>query len=136
MSIYDLFEENVDEADGFILEVQDGDTSVEFKLARAGSQNKKYVTRLQALMKPYKYQIDRGTMKEDVAEAIMAQVIAETIILGWNGVTDRDGEEMEYTPELAKQLLLDLPALRNLIMEESQNVANFLREKREEREGN
>lgn len=136
MSIYDLFEENVDEADGFILEVQDGDTSVEFKLARAGSQNKKYVTRLQALMKPYKYQIDRGTMKEDVAEAIMAQVIAETIILGWKGVTDRDGEEMEYTPELAKQLLLDLPALRNLIMEESQNVANFLREKREEREGN
>ena len=136
MSLYALFDEpNGEEKDGFILEICDGDVNIEFTLARAGGNNKKFATRLQALMKPYKFAIERGTMKDEVAEAIMCQVIAETLILDWEGVADRDGEVLEYSSDKAKELLLELPALRQMILEEAQNVANFHVSEREDRAG-
>tara|TARA_R110002126_G_scaffold12171_2_gene53091 strand:- start:784 stop:1197 length:414 start_codon:yes stop_codon:yes gene_type:complete len=135
MSLYELFDEKKsEEKDGFILEICDGDTNIEFTLARAGGNNKKFALRLQALMKPHKFAIEKGTMKDEAAEAIMCQVIAETLVLDWSGVTDREGNELEYSVAKAKELLLELPALRQMILEEAQNVANFQAVEREERE--
>ena len=135
MSLYSLFETDESaELDGFELVLFDEDVEIKFTLARAGGNNKKFALRLQALMKPHKFAIEKGTMKDEAAEAIMCQVIAETLVLDWSGVTDREGNELEYSVAKAKELLLELPALRQMILEEAQNVANFQAVEREERE--
>ena len=69
---------------------------------------------------------------EDKAAALMAQAIAETIILDWENVADRNGDMMEYSPARAKQLLIDLPDLRQIIMEEASKASNFIAKEVEE----
>lgn len=137
MGIHDIFEVNTDkELDGFHLVVLDGDTEVSFLLARAGGANKRFSTRLQALMRPYKHAVDTGTMKEDKAAEILSQAIADTVILDWENVVGKEGEEIPFSPAAAKILLTELPELRALIFEEAQNAANFLAAEREEDSGN
>lgn len=68
---------------------------------------------------------------EELAREITARVTAETILLGWEGVT-KDGKAVEYTPELGYQYLID-PRFRDLsqfIENYSLNRANY-REKAE-----
>ena len=137
MSLYDLFEtDEVAETEGFELEVFDGDTVIKFMLARAGGSNKKFVSRLQARMKPIQRKLDAGTIKEEVLEDIMVRTIAETLILSWDGVTDRDGNEIPFSVENAVTLLRELPALREMILEEAQKISNFQAAEREENSGN
>jgi hypothetical protein len=138
MNLYDIYdEEKLDEADSFHLELEDPETDgrVVFHLARAGGRNKAYETRTKALMKPYQYALQKGSLKEEKAEAIVCKVLAETVILGWEGVLDRDGEPLEYSPSAAEKLLKDLPILRNIILKEASDISNFLQENREERTG-
>ena len=136
MNLYEIFDEDkLDESESFTLELQDGDAKISFELARAGGDNKKFGTKLNALMKPYKYAMQKGTMKDEQAERILCQALADTVILGWDGVTDREGNELEYSTETAASLLMELPSLRQMIQDEASDVANFIAADREERTG-
>lgn len=133
MSLYGMFETNeTAELDGFELVLYDGDVEIKFTLARAGGQNKKFANRLQALTRPYQRAMENGTMPDDKAAELMSQAIADTIILDWSNVADRDGNVMEYSPGRAKQLLIDLPELRTVIMEEASKAINFIAKEVEE----
>lgn len=137
MSLYDLFEtEKSAEVEGFELQVHDGEVEVKFMLARAGGANRQFISRLQALLKPYKKKMEKGTMKDEDSERCLVRALAETVILSWTGVRDREGEEIEFSVENAVTLLTELPDLRDLIFEEAQNVANFQAIDREEMAGN
>lgn len=74
-----------------------------FLIARTG--NKKYVRKLSKAVDRHTKLLSR---KDDVADKlsdeIMVSVIAETILLGWEGVSFK-GEKMPYTLENAKTLL-------------------------------
>ena len=133
MSLYSLFEiDESAELDGFELVLFDEETEIKFTLARAGGSNRKFANRLQALLRPYDRAIKAGTMSEEKAASIMAQTMAETIILGWENVCGRDGKKLTFTVAAAKQLRLDLPELRTVILEEAQSAANFIAEEVEE----
>jgi len=136
MNLYDIFDEQkLDHSETFTLEIEDGDVKVSFELARAGAENKKFGTKLNALMKPYKYAMQKGTMKDEQAERILCQALADTVIVDWEGVTDREGNPLEYSAEAAAKLLLELPSLRQLIQDEASDVANFIASERKERAG-
>jgi hypothetical protein len=136
MNLYDIFDEQkLDQSETFTLEIEDGDVKVSFELARAGAENKKFGTKLNALMKPYKYAMQKGTMKDEQAERILCQALADTVIVDWEGVTDREGNPLEYSAEAAAKLLLELPSLRQLIQDEASDVANFIASERKERAG-
>lgn len=136
MNLYDIFDEQkLDQAETFTLEIEDGDVKVSFELARAGAENKKFGTKLNALMKPYKYAMQKGTMKDEQAERILCQALADTVIVDWEGVTDREGNPLEYSAEAAAKLLQELPSLRQLIQDEASDVANFIASDRKERAG-
>lgn len=133
MSLYNIFETNEQrELDGFDLIIYDGDVEIKFVLARAGGSNRKFSNRLQALTRPYQRSMENGTMPEDKAAALMAQAIAETVILDWENVCDRDGKPMKYSPERAKTLLIELPELRTVILEEATKASNFIASEVEE----
>ena len=90
---------------------------------------------MQALLRPYERAIKAGTFPDDKAADIMCQTIAETVIMSWDGVNDREGNPLSFTVATAKQLLLDLPELRTVILEEAQKTVNFIAEEVEENAG-
>lgn len=68
---------------------------------------------------------------EDIARQITTRVLAEAVLLDWEGVA-KDGKALKYTPELGYQYLID-PRFRDLnqfIENYSLNRANY-REKAE-----
>lgn len=91
-------------------------------IARAG--NKKYIRKLSRAVDRSKKLLDR---KDDAADAlsdkIMIDVMAETILLGWEGVTFK-GEVLPYSVENAK-MLLELKDFRRQVMELADDFESF-----------
>lgn len=129
MSIYSMFETDPNlEADGIALEY--GDAT--FIVARAGRENKKFQHAVETRLRPYRNQMRLGTLDDEVGLKLVAEAYAESVILAWDGVTDRDGEPLEFNRANVVKVLLDLPVLFKDIQEQSQHFANFLAEARVE----
>lgn len=137
MSLYDLFESDpTAERDGIVLEYganKDG-TPIEIRIRRAGGENHQFQKTFEAKTKPYRRIMDRLDKKTN--DRIMREIYAESIIVGWSGVQDRDGNTMEFNRENAIKLLTDLPNVFNDIMRQSQNEDLFRKNLREEESGN
>lgn len=82
-----------------------------FRIARAGGANSDYLRVLRAKYRPYRHRFQTDTISEEVTKKILAEVYAEAVILGWSGVCDEDGKEIEFTKENCVELLLALPDL-------------------------
>lgn len=125
MGLYDLFGTDHDlEENGFALEY--GDAT--FIIARAGGANQKFQRCIEKKMRPYRASINSGTMHEDTSRKLLAEAYAQTIVLAWDGVTDKDGEALEFTKENVVKIFNDLPDLFTEIITESQRIANYVTE--------
>lgn len=91
----------------------------EFLIARIGNPN--YQKRFNALSKPYRRAIKKGTLEEEVAEKLLIRCMAETILLGWKNV-EVYGKKVNYSVENAVELLTKFKDLR----EEINDVANAM----------
>ena len=137
MSLYSLFETDQEsESGGFKLTLVDGEMEISFTIARAGGSNKKFANRMQTLMRPHQHAAQSGKLDDEIAKDVLITVMADTLILGWDNVAGRDGEPLEFNKENCKQLLTDLPELRDLIWAEANKVANFIATDREEQAKN
>ena len=137
MSLYSLFEtDSSKEVQGFELTLYDGDFEIVCILARAGGSNKRFANRLSALLKPYERAMRSGSLSDEKSAEIMSQALAETVVVDWKNVQDREGNDLPCTVENVKQILMDLPELRQVVFDESQNHANFAAEQTEENAGN
>lgn len=94
-------------------------------IARAGGANKKFGRVFSELMKPHRRDIDSGTLDDATADAILIEAYSRTIVLGWEGVTGRDGQSLPFTVENCVTLLTDLPELFGEIRTQAQRLANF-----------
>lgn len=90
------------EQDGVWTEYRDG---VELLIARAN--NPRYNDLFRRLTKPYERQIRTEQMSEEMATSIMAECMAQTILLGWRGIEHDDGTPMAYSVDEARAMLLD-----------------------------
>jgi hypothetical protein len=86
-------------------------------------------------MQPYRGQSQNGTLGDGVAEEIMDEVIAETIIVDWENVT-RGGDEVECNTENVLEALEDYPEFREEIINQAQTISNFQKNQLEEDEKN
>lgn len=71
-------------------------------VARSG--NPKYVELLRAKMAEAQLDLTSGPEADQLAETILIDVLAETILLGWEGLTYQ-GKEAPYSREMAKTFL-------------------------------
>lgn len=79
-----------------------GDTK--FRIAR--ENNKVYSKLLQKLVKQNRAILDsKGDAAEAKSDQIMIEVMASTILLGWEGEISYKGEKHKYSKEMAKTLL-------------------------------
>lgn len=104
---------------------------IEIRIARAGGANDAYLKRLEAKAKPHRRSIQHETIEKAQLDSIVKEVYAETIVLGWSGVEDRDDNELSFSKENVLKLFADLPDLYTDIMEQAQSAALFRVEVRE-----
>ncbi len=109
------------EKEGIILDYGD----FKIKIARAGGANAAFQKALTSKIRPYKRQIDAGTIPDDVAEKLFLDVYAEAVVLGWEGVTDENGKPLPYSKENAVKLFSDLPDLFRDVQNQAAAISNF-----------
>ena len=107
-----------------------------FTIHRAGGSNRKFEKRREALMKPYTRQIQTNTMDDDVAKKLFAQLYAETVVVGWNGVPGDDGADRAFTVEHVTEVLIRYPDLFADIRAAANDRSLFLADAQEAAVGN
>lgn len=122
-SPYDFFKTDKDLETGKGVELDYGAFSI--TIHRAGGQNAKFASVTMAKMAPHRRKLQSGSLDEDVGRRLMAEIYAESVIIGWKNVVDEAGKPLPFTKENCVKLLLDLPEFFSDIQEQAQNMANF-----------
>lgn len=107
-------------------EAQNDDGSIPtFIISRMGKSNKAYSKSLEAATRPYRRQVELGTMKNEVAEGLFMGVFVDTILKGWKNVQGENGEAIAFSKDAATALLNELPDVYERLQEEAKLSANF-----------
>lgn len=126
------------ESEGIYLEygVNSKKEPIQIRIARAGGANTRYAKRLEIITKPYRRQIQTESIDRDQLTALLKQAYAETVVLGWTGVEDEDGNDLPFNVANCRKLFDDLPDLFQDVMEQAQKSALFRAELKEADAGN
>tara|TARA_R110000803_G_scaffold28011_5_gene65077 strand:- start:1658 stop:2056 length:399 start_codon:yes stop_codon:yes gene_type:complete len=95
------------------------------KMARAGGANEKFKRTMTAKMKPHKRLLDSEQMPDDLAEKIMHEVYAQTVVLDWEGVAELDGTAIPYTHANVISVFERFPAFFQDIIEQAGKLSMF-----------
>ena len=100
---------------------------IEFKIARANTPG--YRDAIKRLHRQHKHQIESGTMSEQLSDNLLADLMAEHILVDWKGLMNGK-EEFKYSKNAAKTFLKDerYAEIREWIMVQAQNVENYRNE--------
>ncbi len=109
--------------------VHDLGSGLKVRIARIG--NPKYQKRFQALSKPHRRALRRNMLSDEVAEKLLITCLAETIVLGWEGL-EENGKEIPYSLENCIRILTDYPELRNYINDIANELEGYQAEEDEE----
>ncbi len=132
MSMYELFktDENL-ESGGVIIDYGD----FRITIARAGGSNKTFAKVLEATTKPYRRAMQTETLDNDVANSLLHQVYAASIILNWEVKKDgkwqkgieapEGGKPLPFTKENVIKTFESLHDLFLEIQEQSNKIAIF-----------
>jgi len=103
-------------------------------IARAGGSNKKFSRLLERKTKPYRRQIQNDSMDDVVAERILREVYAESIIQNWEtlegdkwkkGIESPDGKILPFCNNNIFDTLTNLPELFADIQTQASKAALF-----------
>lgn len=130
MSLYNIYETDTKlENEGVWVSI-----SKDIKVKVAALGNKAHQEILEKLLKPYKSQIRKNLLDKELEEDIHVQAIAKTILIDWEGMTDRDGKPLPYSYENAYKLLTDekLKRFKGDILYLAKEAETFKTEEKEE----
>lgn len=96
-----------------------------FRIRRAGGGNRRYGVVLAQKLRPHRRALDAGVLPEETSASILMETYFETVVIGWEGVTDEAGNALPYTLENFKKVMTDLPDLWSVIMREADTMKNF-----------
>jgi hypothetical protein len=111
-------------------------------LARSGGANKSWEKTLERRTKKYERALATGTMDDDVAEQIMMETFADTVVLDWEvkdedgnwqrGIEGPDGEVLPFNKENLLLTFKNLPDLYNDLRIQASNSSLYRLKLREE----
>lgn len=113
-----------------------------FQVARAGGANTRFSDLLRKRMAPHKRAMATETMNDELADAIVRDVFAETVVLGWGRpgkdadgkptgkdedgvITWRDGTDKAYSVDAVKELFQLLPDLATDLIKQANSSALY-----------
>ncbi|MBX3537680.1 MAG: hypothetical protein KF735_08585 [Chelatococcus sp.] len=112
---------NLEAGDGIKVQYSD---ELSFTIRRAGGANRAYGQLLSAKLRPLQRRIDMGMLPDEVANKVLAEVYAKTIVQGWTGIKSR-GEDLPFSIENAIALFTSQPEVFRTIQAEATSAANF-----------
>ncbi len=121
------------EAEGFWHEITD---TISIRMARAGGMNSRFAKALEQKIRPHRRKIENEDMDITLANTIMREVFAETVVMDWKGVNDDEGKPLPCTKENVLNILTELPDLFAELREVAGRQANFRATTAEEDLGN
>ena len=132
MNLYEMYETDIGkETSGFWHDMPKP-SKASFLLARAGGANMKFVKAMEVKSRPHR---GRGGALEDtsldadvdveLATGLTREAFAETIVLDWKGVVDRNDKKVNWSKEASVKLLNDLPDLYIELRDVASKVSNF-----------
>lgn len=80
------------------------------------------------LMRPHRAAQRAGKLDDKVLEAVAIKVLANTVLLGWKGVRDGEGDtppEIQYSPEAAERLMAAYHDFRAFVAEYASEASLF-----------
>lgn len=141
MSLRKQFETNTNkEVEGVAIEYgenKDGSRPT-FWISRMSRANTQYTKLLETATRPYRRQMDLGTLANDVADKVFLEVFVKSILKGWQNValSDVTGNEDDegfapFTPDNAIALFKALPELYEDLQAQAKSAALFKSESME-----
>lgn len=96
-----------------------------FIVRRAGGSNLKYQAEVRKLVRPVRKQIEYEQLGEKEQQQIYMRAHARAVVIGWENVTDRNGNQMPFTEENFVKLMSDLPDLWDAFSTACADATNF-----------
>ncbi len=118
------------EKNGVWVDYRDGS---KVKIARAGNPN--FVRVQEAKLKPYRRRQRNGTLDSETETRVLCDVLAETVLLEWEGFT-KNGKPFPYSKSNASGLLQNSMDFRNEIVDMATSEDHFHGDYVEESEKN
>jgi hypothetical protein len=117
------------EIEGITLEYHDQDEPdippVRIRIARAGGANVAYDKALDKRTRSIRRHLAANAVSMQEIRRITMDVYAETVLLGWENVTDEAGDPIPFSPDNARKLFKDLPDLFDDIQQQAQQAELF-----------
>ena len=113
------------EADGIKLSFGKGR---KITVLRSGATNNKYKVAMRDVFKPYMTTGGLTGLSDDESGGLMKRVYAQSIVIGWEGFTDDDGEPMVYSEDACVALFDAAPEIYDIVRTESAQFSNFVSE--------
>lgn len=104
----------------------------EFKVLRAGGSNRKFSRAFQQAIKPYRRQLDKGSLDPETSDGLMREMYAKHIVVDWRGINDVDGNPVPCTPENVDAFFKAFPELFSDVVSYATEMATFSQENLEE----
>jgi len=138
MGLYDTFETDASlEETGVAIDYGD----FRIRVAHSGGANKKYLAMIETKLKPLRRAMEAGSISNERAGSIMAEIFAKSIVLDWEtlvdgewvqGIEDRDGNIVDFNETNVIATFKALPRLFQDIQEQSASIQNFRKAELEE----
>ena len=68
--------------------------------------------------------LESGQVDDDKSATVLSKVIADTVLLDWNGLKE-DGKEVVYSKEECVRVLTEYPDVRDMIFEMANEAARY-----------
>lgn len=98
---------------------------VKVRLARLGGANEKFQKLFEAKSRPWRAMIDADLLPPEQAKKIMFESFAEGIVLSWEGVTDDNGEPLEFNVANCVAQFAKFPGFFTYCSNEASKLANY-----------
>ena len=140
MSLYEAYETDPKlEKEGVHIEVgttKKGEVAT-IRVRRAGGANQMFSKVFEQKSKPYRRLLEiPGAIDPAIQEKLMREVYADSIVVGWENIEDRQGNPIPFSKENVIKLFAELPELFKRVVRESQDMAVYRTEVREAESGN
>jgi hypothetical protein len=123
-NLYALFETDKDlENKG--VQFQFGDS--QFLCKRAGGSNRQFDTVFQEKTRAFQTGMQLASLSDEQSDAILMEVYFEAVVIGWQDVTDREGNDLAFTKENFVQVMKDLPDLWRGLRKAAADLDSFLK---------
>lgn len=73
----------------------------------------------------YAADMDRTRKAPKLQNEILAKIVAESILMSWRGLKDKEGNEIEPTYENRLSVLMSYPDLMNAVMVFANTISNY-----------